>query len=59
MRNGTKFGLILIVVLAFAASTAISMLALKAALRPNGEPHETGEPMRHVVPSAFRVSADI
>lgn len=49
MRTGTKLGLILIVVLAFAASTAVSMLALKAALRSPGQIHETGEPMQHVV----------
>ena len=57
--NGTKLGLILIVVLAFAGSTAISMLALKAALRSNGQFHETGAPMRQAVPSAWRVAADI
>lgn len=60
MRNGTKIGLILIALAWLAGSTGVSIFALKAALRSKGQGYETGEPMRHVVPSAYRAaSADI
>lgn len=60
MRNGTKIGLILIALAWLAGSTGVSVYALKAAMRSNGQRYETGEPMRHVVPSGYRiVSADI